>query len=942
MSVTLCFLAALSIAGAARIKSKVSSLAEFDPAASTQVNAIMSRMAGMGGAPSQIDVGPLIAAYRCFGPNVAHLSAEEAKEWGEFKCRGANDPYRVASASLFLASSVANVVGVSGIGNTLFLSSQVANLWDQGPDLEDVQETIASSVQEAARDLKTFRFERGLGATVAQSRLLSDRTEELIASPDLRQCNESRTVEWFSQNDRTDEDAQYALADALVHAKLFTETMPVNEDTSSALMKRQLEVADGLSSVWAALAMGRMSFLVQVSKHGKACPVVEKSVSERIHNSLLTASVGRYQMFSKVWTLHRESLSSGVKQDTLAKLQEHVAPNKQGERSVAGVARASGQLLLMGDEGVGTLKELLKDDDLAVVSGALEMRTYAEHHPQLLLPYVSELVRLVTTPFDGDDEQQFYMGHVETQAARLLEIVSQNYAGEMGWDSAGKLRSGLTRGIVRGQQSRSKIGTVIQRIQRDAAKTDEDPSAMMQLTDASSERQLAATADDGLNSLITTLSANVAGLGAAGTDLWGLLGTFNCEGYEEDGKMKFECAGANDYASIASAGLLLASAVATASGFGLPAITVLSIAGKVVGLWANRGPKLPEFQADVLMMIAKAVQDVKAFHLKYDLADAQAKSIVLTDHIDALKRFEAIEDCNSPPAVAWFSAVDRVDEQSAEAMAELLTQAELAATMRPNKKLGIEALKRYVEILDGFTSSWSNLAMGRLAFLTEAAEKSKKCERFNKHVEHRMRHTLLGSVTNRYRKHEGKFQAARKAYMDMIYDLEVAEIRAAVETWKQWVVTKLHKRSWFNLKSVASYSPQLVQLGKPGRDFLGEFLQCGRWKVVAAVFEEPTLEVLTYDKKLVLPLALDMAKVFLLPWQGESVKPKLDNEELALVGTVHSAVANVLDHIPARHLKEIKDSGIEDILKEALSTNNVRRRDAERALQRVIQRIKES
>jgi len=754
---------------------------------------------------------------------------------------------------------------------------------------------------------------------------------------------------WFSGNDRADEDARYALADTLTRAKLMTDTLPIDDDANANLRARQVKVADGLANIWSMMAMERLNFLLQVSVHGKACPQVYHAINNRVEHSLLKSSVGRYQQFKTTWTARREAIQSGTHKFTLDELKKLVAPGASGIRDVAKVAKASGHLLVLGEEGVETLRELLLEKNLQVVSSALEMRVQAEKKPSLLLPFVSELVTIVTTPYEGDDDKQALEARVETQASRLLELLAQDHASELGWENGDLLRSALASGIVRGQRARSMIATVVQAIaaNRESAKPEKSSRASKVLkkvkslvrrpssglVELASDRRLVAAGQqhvsgDGINDALNFLSDTCVQMGGVGqVDLFGLLDTFNCEGYTEDGSMKFACEGAPDYATVASSALLVASAVASASGFGLPVATVLSVAGKIVGLWGHRGPKLPEFQHDVLLMLRQAVDEVKTFHLQYDMADALAKSIVLSDHVEMLKLDVAIEDCGSPTAVAWFGAVDRVDEESAQAMAAILSQAQLATSMKPDQELGLDSLKRHVEILDGFTSSWSNLAMGRLRLLVEAAAKSKGCARYQEHVEYRMRHNLLGSMTDRFREHEAKMKSVRASYKELIYDLEVKAIREALSSW--------FFSNWFDPDTVALYAPQLVQLGKPGVAFVEEFLTNHDWKVVAAVFEVSTLEVLRSNKLLVPPLAPALAKLFLNKWHDKED----DGETLALVGRVHSEAAKLLDHIPERHLKTLKGSDVEKTLNEAITSDNIRRKDAKQALERVVHNI---
>jgi len=424
-------------------------------------------------------------------------------------------------------------------------------------------------------------------------------------------------------------------------------------------------------------------------------------------------------------------------------------------------------------------------------------------------------------------------------------------------------------------------------------------------------------------------------VGGGQIDIFGLLDTFNCAGSTEtvNGSVQvnaFTCDGAQDFATVASSALAVASTVAGASGVGLPVAAVLNIASQVVGLWASRGPTLPEFQADVMLMLHQAVDEVKTFHLEYDLADAISKSIVLADHIEMVQRSKPVVDCDLPVAVARMTAIERIDEETSEAMAALLTEAELSVTMGPSEELGLGSLKRHVAIFDGFTNAWSNLAMGRLNFLTEAVNKFEKCERFSKRLERKMRKTLLGTVMERYHEHEKKLKVVRSAYEEKIFKLKVADIRYALESWMF--------PGYFEPETVFKYAPQLVQLGTPGAEFVHEFLVNEEWAVVDAVFGKATLNVLQADKKLILPLAADLAKVFLKPWktiQG-------DSPDLAHVGHAHEAAANLLDKIPDRQMHALECKGIRTTLNAALQENNVRRQSAKAALERVIHRISEA
>jgi len=940
-----------------------------------QVQSLWDQLDGVtssAGGAGAIDIDPLMKAYKCWGPNVAHSGDADWKlgTKEKFECKGCRDPAQCASAGLFLASSAAGLAmgyfadavdGADpvwipgGLARSLQISSSIVGMWADIPALEDVQANLADSVKEAAKDLKTFRFERGLTKIVAKSRVLHDRVEELKSAEVLTDgdCEDPRTSAWFSTNDRADEDAAYALADTLTHSQLFVDTMPADESTSAELLQRQLLVADGLSNVWAGLAMGRLNFLEQVSLHNEACPALYEETRDRIDYSLLTSAVNRYHRFSNVWTTHRAALSSRGKTATLAELEQLVAKDDKGDRNLTNVAAAAPKLIAMGVLAVPTLQHLLEHKDLAIVAAALEMRTLALEHPDLLVPFISQLVDIVSRPYNGDEEEQFYVGHVETAASRLLEKFSEKHAKEVGWVNQDKLQTALSKGIVRGQSSRLMIFNVIQRIvaNKDAAKPEGAASAMMQVV-AESHAELVDVGENtnsgdppmsALNKAITSLTANVAQLGGLDdgkwvgfkTDIYGLLDTFNCAGSTEtvNGSVQvnaFTCDGAQDFATVASSALAVASTVAGASGVGLPVAAVLNIASQVVGLWASRGPTLPEFQADVMLMLHQAVDEVKTFHLEYDLADAISKSIVLADHIEMVQRSKPVVDCDLPVAVARMTAIERIDEETSEAMAALLTEAELSVTMGPSEELGLGSLKRHVAIFDGFTNAWSNLAMGRLNFLTEAVTKFEKCERFSKRLERKMRKSLLGTVMERYHEHEKQLKVVRSAYEEKIFKLKVADIRYALESWMF--------PGYFEPETVFKYAPQLVQLGTPGAEFVHEFLVNEEWAVVDAVFGKATLNVLQADKKLILPLAADLAKVFLKPWktiQG-------DSPDLAHVGHAHEAAANLLDRIPDRQMHALECKGIRTTLNAALQENNVRRQSAKAALERVIHRISEA
>jgi hypothetical protein len=77
---------------------------------------------------------------------------------------------------LILASSAAGLlIGGGRLADTLQISGSIVGMWADIPALEDVQANLAESVKEAAKDLKTFRFERGLTKIVAKNRVLQDR-----------------------------------------------------------------------------------------------------------------------------------------------------------------------------------------------------------------------------------------------------------------------------------------------------------------------------------------------------------------------------------------------------------------------------------------------------------------------------------------------------------------------------------------------------------------------------------------------------------------------------------------------------------------------------------------------------------------------------------------------------------------------------------------------
>jgi hypothetical protein len=580
------------------------------------------------------------------------------------------------------------------------------------------------------------------------------------------------------------------------------------------------------------------------------------------------------------------------------------------------------------------------------------------------MPLSEELVHIVVKPYQGNMEHQHYVQHIETEAARLLELLSQDHACEMGWKVGGPLRDALAAASVRGQRARSMVREVVQRIAacRDSAKPVSNPveSAKkshqgahlhMQDTSTTTDAEVvstkeATTTTSTSSSMMTeeadpsTALIQVGGTSSWGnTDLnealhfmnrhmsrfsgvgevnfWNLLATFQCEGDGSTGN--FACAGAFNWANIASSGLLVISSLAAAIGAGFPVVAVFGIAGKIVELWGGRSPGLPEFVHDVLLMLQQAVDDLKTFSFKYDIADALAKSIVLTDQTDMVKRAEPIEDCDAPTAVAWYGAVDRVDEETAEAMASILSQAELAMSMPPDDSLALNlrAINRHIELFDGFMDTWNNLAMGRLTLLVEAANKSAKCERFHAKVTHRMTHTLLGSSYTRYGHIEKQLKVVRDAYQQKAYALEVQDIRYAVEGW--------FFSSWFDPTVVAKYSPQLVQLGNPGREFIREFLTNRDWAVTASVFEMATLHVLSSDRSLIEPLANDFAQVLL--WSTRPIEEDMYGDDLTSAGRSYAGAAYILEKMPVRDLQKLKGTEFEENLREILKQDEAQLED---------------